>query len=170
MARGTLIRLVAAGFGVLALAFAVTFMQGFLPAPAAPEPRQLILIDSIAPDSHLELEWQGRPVVIYRPGVEAARALLAANARTGSVQFEAGSLPPAFVYYRGAAAPECVPQARARGALGADWPGGWVDPCRPGAWDVAGRGLHGFGGAEARPDLTAPTHRIRDAGQTVELR
>lgn len=170
MARRTLIRLVAAGFGVLALAFAVTFMQGFLPGPATPEPTRLIRIETIAPDSYIELEWEGRQVVIYRPGVAAMRALLAANERTGSVQFEAGSMPPAFVYYRGAAASACVPQARTRGELGPEWPGGWIDPCRPGAWDVAGRGLRGFGSAEARPDLTAPAHRIRDAGQTVELR
>jgi hypothetical protein len=170
MPRRLLIRIVAAGFGLLALALLAVFAQGFLPRPAAPEPVLVLSLDKILPDSYAELEWQGRPVVVYRPGVEAARGLLASNARATGVQFEPGALPPAFVYHRSAPVQGCALEPRPRGALGPDWPGGWSAPCRAGAWDVAGRGLRDFNGAGAAPDLTAPPHRFRADGEAVELR
>lgn len=169
MSRATLTLIVIAGFLVLGVAVAIPFVQGFWSQPVVEARNRVVRLDTVAPDAFVEVEWAGRPVVIFRPGVETARALVAANDLTAGPQLAPGMLPPAFVYYRVSTYRGCELAQRRQGELGQGWPGGWIDPCHVGAWDYAGRRIKGVNGTAELPNLTAPGHRFSADGLAVEL-
>ncbi|MBK1673550.1 hypothetical protein CKO35_09575 [Ectothiorhodospira shaposhnikovii] len=162
--------------GILALFSAM--ISGFL---SEPRTRHVLTksvdITSLAPGEMLEVEWSGRPVVVLR----RSEAMAAADAAFAEGLYDPGSRfsqqPRAYRNAHRSAAPDVFVAF----AIGTDlgcrldgvppetaaeqgWGGGFVDRCRGGRYDFAGR-VHD--GQTARRNLEVPDYRLHPDGRVI---
>ena len=156
-ARRSLLRATAGAGSVLAVAAAVPFVTSLTPsqrARAAGAPVE-VDIDKLAPGELMVVEWRGKPVWILRRTPE----MLASLARAEQHLADPGSAvdaqqpdyarnahrsirPEIFVAVGLCTHLGCSPSSvfePGHGALGADWPGGFLCPCHGSTFDLAGR-------------------------------
>lgn len=120
-------------FAMVATAFAAATTQYLLPsAKARNEVLVVVPIDDIPTGGYKLYEYLGTPAVIYRPPVD----------RSAPGGGERNALE---VYFRFAPHSACTADYLPPGALPPlgeqKWPGGWIDPCHHGSWDMTGQPL-----------------------------
>ncbi|SEP58568.1 ubiquinol-cytochrome c reductase iron-sulfur subunit [Ectothiorhodospira magna] len=162
--------------GILALAY--TMIAGFFSEPQTRHVlTQSVDISSLAPGEMLEVTWSGRPVVILR----RSEAMMAADAAFVESLYDPGSRfsrqPRDYRNpHRSATADLFVAFA-----VGTDlgcrldlvppeiaaeqgWGGGFIDRCRQGRYDFAGRV---YNGQDARRNLEVPDYRLHPDGRVI---
>lgn len=109
--------------------------------------RSMVFHMSAIPEgSFVEFHWHGSPLVVFRPDRSMIRQLTALNGDVKGEALSPETAPQLFVYVPVSTYLGCllVHYPKGGGPYGADWPGGWMDPCHYGAWDNAGRTLRAF--------------------------
>ena len=86
-------------------------------------------------------------IVIFKPNNKQIDELISINDLVNDPKFTSLNIPRVFIY-RALGSGGCQLSNFGKGAeemcwSKIDWPGGWVDQCRPGAWDYAGRVIAG---------------------------
>lgn len=83
------------------------------------------------------------PMVVFIPNKEQIDDLVSINSLVVGPEYNLSNVPKIFIY-RPLGSMGCRLSMYDKGskdmsAFKIEWPGGWIDPCRPGAWDFAGR-------------------------------
>lgn len=172
--RRTLLLATAGAGGALAVASAVPFVASLTPserAKAAGAPVE-VDIDKLAPGEMAVVEWRGKPVWILRRTPEMLAALAKAEANLADAGSAVDSQQPEYARNpHRSIKPEyfvavgicthlgCSPSSvfdAGNGALGADWPGGFLCPCHGSTFDLAGRV---YKSKPAPTNLEVPPHK-----------
>ncbi len=105
------------------------------------------------------------PMVVFIPSKEQIDDLISINSLVVGPKYNSINIPKIFIY-RPLGSMGCQLSMFEKGAeeMSVGWPGGWIDPCRPGAWDFAGRILKNFNTppeyADKLRNLNSPEYEI----------
>jgi hypothetical protein len=119
-------------------------MSSLYPSEAIESNRILkVNIKSIPLDSYRLFNWNGIPVMIFRPGTRSKEYLVSLNNVTNGADFTTETFPEFFAYKPVSTYKECWLSDSANNEYFNMIYQGWYDPCHMGFWDYSGRNLPG---------------------------
>lgn len=86
-------------------------------------------------------------IIIFKPNKKQIDELISINDLVNGPEFTLHNIPKIFIYRPysvGCRLSNIVKGDDVMSRAKIDWPGGWIDHCRPGAWDYAGRVVTGI--------------------------
>lgn len=122
------------------LIFVMPFLQSMSPtSEAVNNATQNVSIEDIKAGTYKMVQWQGRPVVVYRPSKESISELEAMNTEVWGPDITEDNHETLYVYEPISTYLGCSLVDIANRSESEYWPDGWLDPCHVGLWDYAGR-------------------------------
>ena len=150
--------------------FVVTLISSLEPVTSKIDDKQTsIKLSSIETGEITPLDIIMGPMVVFKPSEEQIDDLISANSLVVGPKYNSSSMPKIFIY-RPLGSMGCKLSKFDKGdermsVLKIKWPGGWIDPCRPGAWDFAGRVLKNV---NAPPDYVDKLHNLFSPEYEIE--